>query len=94
MVASRPSLILQTEVCVQAQRVPRCGGVRGNCCSRRAQASLRRGQGLSPHRMGNLVVGNYDLNPGHGVSGNAFIYNMSTRKWTLLQLGGSLAAAW
>src|SRR5215471_16828115 len=28
--------------------------------------------------MGNLVVGNYDLNPGPGVSGNAFIYNMST----------------
>jgi len=42
--------------------------------------------------MGNLVVGNYDLNPGHGVSGNAFIYNMSTRQWTLLQLGGSLAS--
>jgi hypothetical protein len=42
--------------------------------------------------MGNLVVGNYDLNLGHGVSGNAFIYNMSTRQWTLLQLGGSLAS--
>src|SRR5215471_12563851 len=38
--------------------------------------------------MGNLVVGNYDLNPGPGVSGNAFIYNMSTHQWTLLQLGG------
>ena len=42
--------------------------------------------------MGDLVVGNYDLNLGHGVSGNAFIYNMSTGKWTLLQLGGSLAS--
>ena len=42
--------------------------------------------------MGDLVVGNYDLNPGHGVSGNAFIYNMTTRQWTLLQLGGSLAS--
>ena len=42
--------------------------------------------------MGNLVVGNYDLNPGHGVSGNAFIYNMTTHQWTLLQLGGSLAS--
>jgi hypothetical protein len=42
--------------------------------------------------MGDLVVGNYDLNPGHGVSGNAFIYNMSTHQWTLLQLGGSLAS--
>jgi hypothetical protein len=38
--------------------------------------------------MGDLVVGNYDLNLGQGVSGNAFIYNMSTRQWTLLQLGG------
>jgi hypothetical protein len=42
--------------------------------------------------MGNLVVGNYDLNPGHGVSGNAFIYNMTTQQWTLLQLGGSLSS--
>jgi hypothetical protein len=42
--------------------------------------------------MGNLVVGNYDLNLGHGVSGNAFIYNMTTRQYTLLQLGGSLAS--
>ena len=42
--------------------------------------------------MGDLVVGNYDLNPGHGVSGNAFIYNMSTHQWTLLQLGGSLSS--
>ncbi len=42
--------------------------------------------------MGNLVVGNYDLNLGHGVSGNGFIYNMTTRQWTLLQLGGSLAS--
>ena len=42
--------------------------------------------------MGNLVVGNYDLNLGNGVSGNAFIYNMTTRQWTLLQLGGSLAS--
>ena len=42
--------------------------------------------------MGDLVVGNYDLNPGHGVSGNAFIYNMTTHQWTLLQLGGSLSS--
>src|SRR5215475_1059274 len=46
-----------------------------------------------PHStMGDLVVGNYDLNLGNGVSGNAFIYNMSTQRWTLLQLGGSLAS--
>jgi len=42
--------------------------------------------------MGDLVVGNYDLSPGHGVSGNAFIYHMSTGQWTLLHLGGSLAS--
>jgi hypothetical protein len=45
--------------------------------------------------MGNLVVGNYDLSPGvHGgaVSGNAFIYNMTRRQWTLLRLGGSLSS--
>jgi hypothetical protein len=42
--------------------------------------------------MGNLMVGNYDLNPGVPggvISGNAFIYNISTHQWTLLQLGGS-----
>jgi CHRD domain len=42
--------------------------------------------------MGNLVVGNYDLNPTvHGglASGNAFIYNMTRHQWTLLRLGGS-----
>jgi hypothetical protein len=45
--------------------------------------------------MGNLVVGNYDLNPGVPggvISGNAFIYNMSTHLWTLLQLGGSMSS--
>src|SRR5499427_1430194 len=42
--------------------------------------------------MGHLVVGNYDLNVGNGVSGNAFIYNMATGQYTLLQLGGSLAS--
>jgi hypothetical protein len=47
-----------------------------------------------PHStMGNLVVGNYDLNPTvHGglVSGNAFIYNITRRQWTLFRLHGSL----
>ncbi len=45
--------------------------------------------------MGNLVVGNYDLNPTvHGglISGNAFIFNMTRRQWTLLRLGGSLSS--
>jgi hypothetical protein len=49
-----------------------------------------------PHStMGDLVVGNYDLSPAvHGgvISGNAFIYNMSRRQWTLLRLGGSLSS--
>jgi len=45
--------------------------------------------------MGDLVVGNYDLNPtvrGGVISGNAFIYNMSRHQWTLLRLGGSLSS--
>jgi hypothetical protein len=44
--------------------------------------------------MGDLVVGNYDLKPTvHGglVSGNAFIYNITKRQWTLLQMHGSLS---
>src|SRR5262249_53459487 len=49
-----------------------------------------------PHStMGDLVVGNYDLNPGVPggvISGNAFIYNMTTHRWTLLRLGGSLSS--
>jgi hypothetical protein len=46
--------------------------------------------------MGDLVVGNYDLNPsvaGGVISANAFIYNMTRRQWTLLRLGGSLSNA-
>ena len=42
--------------------------------------------------MGNLVVGNYDLNPtvrGGVISGNGFIYNITRHQWTLLRLGGS-----
>lgn len=46
-----------------------------------------------PHStMGNLVVGDYDLNLGgahRAVSANAFIYNLRTHRWTLLKLGGS-----
>ncbi len=48
-----------------------------------------------PHStMGNLVVGNYDLNPtvrGGVASGNAFIYNITRRQWTLLRMHGSLS---
>ena len=42
--------------------------------------------------MGNLVVGDYDLNPrvrGGVLSANGFIYNLSAHRWTLLDLGGS-----
>jgi hypothetical protein len=45
--------------------------------------------------MGNVVVGNYDLSPavpGGVASGNAFIYNLTRRRWTLLRLGGSMAS--
>jgi hypothetical protein len=45
--------------------------------------------------MGDLVVGNYDLNPavpGGVISGNAFIYNLTSHRWTLLRLGGSLSS--
>jgi parallel beta-helix repeat protein len=44
--------------------------------------------------MGNLVVGNYDLNPsgpGGVASGNAFIYNLTGHQWTLLRLHGSMS---
>lgn len=48
-----------------------------------------------PHStMGHLVAGNYNLNPsvrGGLVSGNGFIYNISTRRYTLLRLHGSLS---
>jgi len=48
-----------------------------------------------PHStMGNLVVGDYDLNPtvrGGVASGNGFIYNITRHQWTLLRLRGSLA---
>ena len=45
--------------------------------------------------MGDLVVGNYDLNPAvHGgvISANAFIYNLTRHQWTLLRLGGSMSS--
>ena len=45
--------------------------------------------------MGDLVVGNYDLNParrGGVISGNAFIYSLARHRWTLLRLGGSMSS--
>ncbi|MGH3405768.1 MAG: CHRD domain-containing protein, partial [Streptosporangiaceae bacterium] len=46
--------------------------------------------------MGDLVVGNYDLNPsvpGGLISANGFIYNLATQRWTLLDLGGSMSSS-
>ena len=45
--------------------------------------------------MGDLVVGNYDLNPrvrGGVLSANAFIYSITKHRWTLLRLGGSMSS--
>jgi hypothetical protein len=78
-----------TTIDVPADGSDTVGGVRA-CPSDRPGCMVM--DTIAHSTMGNLVVGNYDLNLGHGVSGNAFIYNMSTRQWTLLQLGGSLAS--
>ncbi len=45
--------------------------------------------------MGDLVVGNYDLNPaarGGVISANAFIYHLTRHRWTLLRLNGSMSS--
>ncbi len=42
--------------------------------------------------VGNLIVGDYDLRPpvpGGAISANGFLYNLSTHRWTLLDLGGT-----
>jgi hypothetical protein len=39
--------------------------------------------------MGNLVVGNYDLDPSGEAGANAFIYNMVSEQYTLLNINGS-----
>jgi hypothetical protein len=78
-----------TPIDVPADGSDTVGGVRA-CPS--AQPGCFVMDTIAHSTMGDLVVGNYDLNLGHGVSGNAFIYNMSTHQWTLLQLGGSLAS--
>jgi hypothetical protein len=78
-----------TTIDVPADGSHTVGGVRA-CPS--GQPGCRVMDTIAHSTMGDLVVGNYDLNLGHGESGNAFIYNMSTRQWTLLQLGGSLAS--
>ena len=60
----------------------------------RSQRRCRVMDTIAHSTMGNLVVGNYDLNPtvrGGVVSGNAFIYNITRRRWTLLRMHGSLS---
>lgn len=39
--------------------------------------------------MGNLVVGNYDLDPSGEAGANAFIYNIVSEQYTLLNINGS-----
>lgn len=93
-----------TSIDVPADGRDTVGGVRA-CPQARHDCSVA--NTIAHSTMGNLVVGNYDLNPGGGLqpgwglnpdrlgdkaSFNAFIYNLTTRKWTLLQLGGSLAS--
>lgn len=93
-----------TSIDVPADGRDTVGGVRA-CSPTRHDCSVA--NTIAHSTMGNLVVGNYDLNPGGGlkpgwqlnpgepgdmVSFNAFIYNLTTSQWTLLQLGGSLAS--
>lgn len=87
-----------TSIDVPADGRDTVGGVRA-CSQTRHDCSVA--NTIAHSTMGNLVVGNYDLDPGGDLnpgepgdkaSFNAFIYNLATRQWTLLQLGGSLAS--
>jgi len=81
-----------TSIDVPANGAHTAGHVRA-CPRRRANCFVM--DTIAHSTMGNLVVGNYDLNPtvrGGVISGNAFIYNMTRRQWTLLRLGGSLSS--
>jgi hypothetical protein len=81
-----------TSIAVPANGAHTAGHVRA-CSRRRTRCFV---MDTIPHStMGDLVVGDYDLNPsvpGGVISANAFIYNMSRRQWTLLRLGGSLSS--
>jgi hypothetical protein len=81
-----------TSIDVPANGAHTVGHVRA---CRRAATSCFVMDTIAHSTMGNLVVGNYDLNPsvpGGIISANAFIYNMSQKQWTLLRLGGSLSS--
>jgi hypothetical protein len=82
-----------TSINVPADGTDTTGGVRA-CPPARAGCFVM--DTIAHSTMGNLVVGNYDLNPsvpGGLVSGNGFIYNLTSHEWTLLDLGGSLSSA-
>ncbi len=81
-----------TPIAVPADGSHTVGHVRA-CPARRVNCFVM--DTIAHSTMGNLVVGNYDLNPsvpGGPVSANAFIYNMARRRWTLLDLGGSMSS--
>jgi len=48
------------------------------------------GETIAHSTMGDLVVGDYDLQ-GNPNSANAFIYSISSQKFTLLNIGGSMS---
>jgi parallel beta-helix repeat protein len=80
-----------TSIDVPAHGAHTVGHVRA-CPRRRSHCFVM--NTIAHSTMGNLVVGNYDLNPsvpGGIASGNAFIYNLTRHQWTLLHLGGSLS---
>ncbi|HEY2285668.1 MAG TPA: hypothetical protein VGH88_07990 [Streptosporangiaceae bacterium] len=82
-----------TSINVPADGTDTTGGARA--CPR-ARAGCLVMDTIAHSTMGNLVVGNYDLNPavpGGLVSGNGFIYNLTSHQWTLLDLGGSQSSA-
>ncbi len=81
-----------TSIDVPADGARTVGHVRA-CPKRRPRCFVM--DTIAHSTMGDLVVGNYDLNPtvrGGVASGNAFIYNMTRHQWTLLRLGGSLSS--
>jgi parallel beta-helix repeat protein len=81
-----------TSIDVPANGTHTVGHVRA-CPGRRVQCFVM--DTIAHSTMGDLVVGNYDLNltvRGGVASGNAFIYNMTKHQWTLLRLGGSLSS--
>jgi hypothetical protein len=81
-----------TSISVPADGTSTVGGARA-CPSTRTGCFVM--DTIAHSTMGDLVVGNYDLNPSvpRGLtSGNGFIYNLARQRWTLLDLGGSMSS--